>query len=132
MRGAIAHRARARQLHDFTGLRWGRITPMNLDGSIDFKDKAFVWFDTKLDNAPLHAGERLHLERLASRVERSGCPAIVLIARHHEVDPDDDIDAAACTVTEFFYRGEWREPQRKLSLREAIDSFLASVGLIIS
>ena len=46
-RGKIGNRRRALQIRDFTGLRWGNITPTDIDALIDFGDKVFVFIEVK-------------------------------------------------------------------------------------
>ena len=47
MRGAIMHAERAKQLNDFNGLQYGNITPTDIDGVIDYKDRAMVFLEIK-------------------------------------------------------------------------------------
>ena len=41
-RGVIRNRQFAQQLRDFSGLRFGKITPTDIDGFMDFGDRLFV------------------------------------------------------------------------------------------
>ena len=35
---------------DFTGLRWGKITPTDIDGFVEIRDKAYVFIEVKYSN----------------------------------------------------------------------------------
>jgi len=41
VRGKIEHRDRARQIRDFSNLRYGNITPTDIDGLIEYQNKCF-------------------------------------------------------------------------------------------
>jgi hypothetical protein len=129
-RGLITNRPRAEQILDFRGLRYGLITPTNIDGVIDFGDKAFPFFEIKLEGTQLKSGQRLALARLVDSVSESGRESLGLVAEHRVFDPAQDVDAATCIVIEFRYKHQWRHVKdRIVTLREAIDGFLTKHGL---
>lgn len=129
MRGEIQNRERARQLRDFTGLRFGNITPTDIDGFVEFQDRLFVWMEAKLRDVPLCDGQRLALERLCDAVAATGRTAVVLILEH-DTEPAQDIDFASCPVRELRYQHEWREPIRPIKCKEAINVLLNQVGIL--
>ena len=43
-RGVIQNRDRKKQIIDFSGLKYGKITPTDIDGLIEYKDKAMMFF----------------------------------------------------------------------------------------
>ena len=63
-RGSIQFPDRARQLIDFSGLRYNKITPTDIDGFIEYHDEAIVFMEFKYGNAELPYGQKLALERL--------------------------------------------------------------------
>ncbi len=119
-RGRIQNRARAAQIRDFTGIRLGNITPTDIDGLIEYKDKLFILLELKYRDNELPAGQRLALERLVSALNK---PAILFIGRHIQVVGDDILTAEA-TVTEYYWEGEWRRC-KPMRLAEAIDGFIS-------
>ena len=124
-RGAIRNRQLAMQIRDFRGLRFGSITPTDIDGFLEFGDRLFVFIEGKRDGAPLANGQMLALARLADACH---CPprrfATVIVVDHPT--SDDDIDYAIATVRIWRWGGEWRKPlQQGIKLREAIDRLLA-------
>jgi len=115
-RGEIRNRERASQLINFSGLRYNRITPTDIDGFIDFGNKLFVVLEYKCGGAPVKDGQRLALERIASG---SAVPCYVLVAEHP--NESGDIDGANSTLREYYDGHAWRQPRQRLTVREAVD-----------
>ena len=44
-RGVIHNRERGAQIRDYSGLRFGNITPTDIDGFMDFGGRVFVVFE---------------------------------------------------------------------------------------
>ena len=55
-RGKIRNREYAQILRDLTGLRWGKITPTDIDSFLDFGNKACVFIESKFKGKPLAVG----------------------------------------------------------------------------
>lgn len=119
-RGIIRNRQFAAQLRLFEGLRWGNITPTDVDGLIDFGGEAFVFIETKHEGASLPLGQRLALEHLTDLINGTGTPCVTLVATHVS---DADIMVADCPVAEYRFRGQWNIPPHPMTVREAIDGF---------
>ena len=124
-RGKIRNREFASTLRDFAGLRWGSITPTDIDGFLDFGNKAFVFIESKHENGTLRGGQKLALERLVDSVS---VPAILIVAKHN-AGAGDDIDLGANFVTQYRLKGKWQKPKEQISVRSAIEAFLAFVQL---
>ena len=62
--GIFRNREYAKQLKSFSGLRFGKITPTDIDGFLDFGNNVYVFIETKHGDAPLPYGQKLALERL--------------------------------------------------------------------
>jgi hypothetical protein len=43
LRGVIQNVGRKQQINDFSELRFGNITPTDMDGCIEYKDKAYIF-----------------------------------------------------------------------------------------
>lgn len=119
-RGAIRNRSFANQVKDFSGLRFGNITPTDIDGLLDFHGRAWVKMEFKHGDSQLPHGQRLALERLCDDCERSGKPSLLLIARH---DTTGDIDCAGAHVVEFRWRYKWHRPTAVTTVRQAVERF---------
>lgn len=115
MRGKIQNRERARQIIDFSGLRFGNITPTDIDGMIEYQDKAFVYYEFKLQGANMPRGQELALERTVDSHIAAMKQAIAILVEHDVSDCERDIQAAKCLVSRF-YLGKhhgWKNPKQK-------------------
>ncbi len=119
-RGAVYNRSRAKQLRDFTGLRFGRITPTDIDGLIEYQDRKYVIIEAKYGEYPLPDGQYLALKRLCDDLQKLK-PTILVVARHY-FPPDCDVDYATCEVDEYRFCGKWYPT--KWNVRELVDRFL--------
>jgi hypothetical protein len=126
-RGVVKDRHRAEQGRDFSDLRFGTITPTDIDAAIDFGDRVFVWMEAKYGGARVVGGQRLHLERVCDAVSETGRHALVLTLGHH-TPPEDQIDFGECYVTEYRYKRRWGFPPNSMTPRMAIQRFLKRVG----
>lgn len=103
-RGVIRNRQQSNQVRDFSGLRFGKITPTDLDGLIEYKGKGYVLLEVKHEDAELPFGQGLALLRLCDDLQKTK-PTLYIIASH---STDGDIDVAAASVRQFRFKGEWR------------------------
>ncbi len=117
-RGAIRNREHSTQVIDYSGLRYGNITPTNIEGAMDFGGKAFIYLEYKYGDAPLPRGQELYFER---QVEKLSVPAIVIVGSHNT---HGDIDGANCRATRTYYK-KWVALAESLTVREVIDKFLS-------
>lgn len=127
--GKIRNRSLARRLRDFSGLRYGRITPTDVDALLDFRGEVFVIIEVKRMGAPMPFGQRLALERVCSACNAGGVSTTVLVGEYDEelLTADGDIDVAKCTVREIHtgrHVTKWRPPRRSITIREAVDSLV--------
>jgi hypothetical protein len=120
MRGRIRHRERAKQLRDFSGLQFGRITPTDIDGVIEFRDKLYVFIEYKIEGAPMDFGQRLCFERMTRRLTNGGCHAYAIVAEHN-TSVYSDIDAANAIVKEVCAGGKWHEATKGNTVFECIN-----------
>lgn len=121
IRGKIRNRDYASQIRDFSGLRFENITPTDIDGHIDYKNKLSIWFEAKHGDAPLPYGQRLAFERICDDIQRGGKPCIFFIATHNT---SGDIAFTDVEVREYRWHGQWHQCTGKL--RERIMELLKS------
>lgn len=119
VRGKIRNRKFAQQLRDFSGLRFGTITPTDIDAFIDFGGRLFVFIESKHGSAGPPFGQRLALERLCDSCQSGGVTSFVIISYHNE---DGDVDFASTIVREFRYMGGWHRPKTQTTTRKAIET----------
>ena len=105
-RGKIRNRALAQRIMDFSRLRWGKITPTDIDAVVEFGNRCFIIIEAKGVGVPVKYGQLTALERLLVRLDNpfqnNALPeskAMVIIADCDNDDPQD-VDLAACIVRE--------------------------------
>ena len=128
MRGTIKNIGRKQQINDFSGLRFGNITPTDIDGIIDYKNKAFIIIEVKYGDAELPYGQRLCVERMVAELSK---PSLAVVAEHDIHDASEPIDVGKCKVREIYLRNEkkWRPPKRSFSVRELCEKFLGRYSI---
>jgi len=90
---------------------FGTITPTDIDGLIEYHDKAYIIIEVKLEGTAIPRGQELALERLADDLRRNGKPAIFILAEHYVWDVDEPIDVAGAIVIKYRVQGAWH-PQK--------------------
>jgi len=124
IRGKIHARERAKQLRDFSGLRYGNITATDVDGLIEYHGKGYIFIEVKLNDALLPYGQKLAFERLVDDLKK---PAICIIASHDVDNPNKDINVAHALVSEYRFKGNWLVPKSEYTVRALIDLFIDKV-----
>lgn len=121
VRGAISNRPMAERVRDFTGLRFGNVTPTDVDAFMEFGDKQYVFIEAKSGGADMPRGQRLALERLCDAIAETGRLSLLILCADKGVG---DIDFANCMVREYRYHGAWHTPKHPITVRAAIDKVL--------
>ena len=125
-RGIIENPARKRQILMFNNLVYGTITPTDLDGVIEYRNKAYVFFEIKYRGAEVKHGQKLALERLVKDSAANDKMSVAIIADHFVDNCEEDVDASLCTVREIYLcdKPQWRQTQSTMMLGEFIHLFL--------
>lgn len=126
-RGKIKNRGRSKQIRDFSGLRYGNITPTDIDCLIEYHDKAYVIIEYKYGGAEVLFGQRLALERLHDDVSKIK-PVLCIIAQHNQEDCELDIDCANALVMEVRGHGVWIPVGAGVFVKQLVDDFLKNVN----
>lgn len=121
-RGMIQFGPRIRQVIRFDNLRFGSITPTDIDAMIEYHDKAFILYEYKHRGAGMSEGQRLALTRHVDALTAAGKLAALLLCEH-DTEPDEDVDAGAAEVTGIYWGGSWRAGTGKTA-RECTEAFL--------
>ena len=125
-RGKIQNRGRARQQIQFDGMRFGNITPTDIDGMFEYHDKAFVFYEVKHADAQMPYGQQIALERIADAIQSGGKEATVFLCRHYVNDTEQGIRLEDTIVTDFYYAGRWYHSQGR-DAKEISESFIKFV-----
>ena len=129
VRGQIENRGRKQQIIDFSGLRFGTITPTDIDGVIEYRGKAFIYYEFKYQDAPVKRGQQVAFEEAVISHLQAGRKAIVMILEHDIHDCKDDIQAANCRVREFYLVPEkgWVKPKANETAHSLTQKFFEEV-----
>jgi hypothetical protein len=118
-RGEIYAPELAGQLRDFRGLRWGNITPTDIDAFLDFGNHLFIIIEAKFAGTELPLGQRLAIERLCDAANKSvHCLALIV---SHESPAGEAIDFATARAIEYRYRGAWVRVEREATCYDFVE-----------
>ena len=126
-RGKIYNVKRAGQLRDFSGLRFGTITPTDIDGFIDFRNKLHIYIEAKYEDTELPYGQRLALQRICDNCK---IPCAVIIVSHKH-PANETIDFANTEVTEYRWEGKWYILKRASTCREFVMVLMKHCNIVI-
>lgn len=122
-RGVIQNRERARQIIDFSGIRYGNITPTDIDGFFERANEAFVFYELKFRDAEMPTGQEVALKRLVDATRQANKKAVLFLCRHEVEDTSKDVDAAKAIVKKIYFNGEWYNGNGR-TLKQITDSFM--------
>lgn len=108
----------AAQLKDFSGLRWGKISPTDIDALLEFGDKLYIFVETKYKTAEVPYGQLLALQRVTDCITATGRSAVLCVTSH---DSDGDIDMASTIVRQYRENGVWVKELPEISLKDFVD-----------
>ena len=109
---------------DYSGVAIGDISPTDIDGWMEYHNKAHVLIELKFGNGEMKKGQRLGLERITRHL--SPFPAILFVAVHHDDFPHL-VEAGNAVVVEWCRNGTWGKPTEELRLSEAVKRFIKAV-----
>ena len=122
-RGKIHNRERGRQIIDFSGIRYGNITPTDIDGFFEKENRIFVFYEYKLPNADMPRGQELALTRVVDGLSAAGKSAVLFLCRHDTYAPEVDIKADEAIVEKLYWNKRWHKG-RGLTVKEQTDRFM--------
>lgn len=110
LRGVITNRARFLQALKFDGMKFGSITPTDIDAAIEFDNRLFIFIEAKFVGKPIGTGQRLFLERVANLANDPPHKYSISIVAEHYTPADQDILLSGAIVRDYFRDGEWHKP----------------------
>ena len=114
----IKNRALHGQFVDYSNLKFDRLSPIDFDAFMEFKNELFVFIETKYQDAEMPLGQRLAFERVCDAIQSPDQRAIVFVTSHSS---DGDIDLASTIVTQYRYKFDWHKPKQPITLFDAIE-----------
>ena len=118
--GLIRNRKKAKQILAFDGMTYGKCRPTDIDMSMDWQGKTFVFVEMKGREAPLTMGQRIHLEGLCKAIRAGDRHAYAILAVHDEADTEQDVEVSLCEPLRIYDGKEWALCGGVLSLHSAI------------
>jgi hypothetical protein len=128
IRGKEYNRERAGQPKDYSGLTYGKITPTDIDGIVEFRDKLFVLLEYKFNGAEVPHGQKVCMERVVDAIASSQRVALAIVADHFN-PTNQEIDCANASVRTVYYRAKWHDQDGKKTVKESIDRLLTKHGM---
>lgn len=121
-RGIIKNRTYSSQQKLFVGLKYGKITPTDIDGFLDFKNKLFVVIEIKHGTGPVPFGQKLAIERIVDNLSNiAGKKAIGIIGRHNS---PEDIIVGDCWVSAIRWNKQWTPLHDGETVKSIIDKMV--------
>lgn len=127
--GLIRNKELASQVIDYEGVMPPPLAPTDIDGIIEYKNKAYVIIEVKRNTKPIPTGQRIALERMANDFYKTGKDAIVLVVTH-DTPQNEVIYAAGEFVREYYDPAvkKWLPTNKAVTLKEFVTKFLNGVG----
>ena len=125
-RGKIIYQDRAKQIKDFSRVRFGNITPTDIDGCIEYKNILYVFFELKLIGATIKFGQKLAFERIADDLSKVK-PTIYIIAEHKQKDCNENIHVEGAIVKEVRCNNRWEVYNEEIKLYDFIDNYIGYI-----
>ena len=122
-RGIIQYKDRLRQIIDFSKIRFGNITPTDIDGLIEYRNKAYILYEFKLNGTDIPRGQSLALERMVDDFIKAGKEAVLFLCYHDVENAEEDIIAGNSIVAKFYWHGAWHEA-RAITVKEYSEKFI--------
>lgn len=122
-RGTIKNNECAHQTIRFDGIRYGTITPTDIDALIEYHDIAVIIYEFKYIGAPMKDGQRIAIERIIDDIQDSGKYAIAFLCEHFVKDPSEDVYAKDALVNMVYFEREWHEC-RSETVNQKTDRFI--------
>ena len=122
-RGELKNINRAAQVIKFEGMRWGKITPTDIDLAIEARG-AYVFGEFKLQGKKLDFGQRLALENLSRDVKPAPC---LMFIAEHKTPFNEPVIAKDCNVVECHWNGKKLNDSQLNSVfnvKHLVDKFL--------
>jgi len=124
-RGKIQYPDRAKQLRDFSGMKFGTITPTDIDGLIEYHNLGYVWIETKYKDSEVPFGQDLALCRVCDDLQKIK-PTLLIYAIHDIEDVNDAIPVHDTIIIKYRYKGNWH-PGNNMKTRKLVDRFFGAI-----
>ena len=122
----IVNENRLRQIVDFDSIKFGNIQPTDIDGVLEYHNKAYILLEFKCGDACLSQGQSIALTRMVDDLSKVK-HAVLFVARHR-TPVDKTVDAGSCIVTDYYWHGEWYKAE--VPLREIMETYIKYMEVV--
>jgi hypothetical protein len=120
----VRNRDFAVQLVSFAGMKWGSISPTDIDGFVEFGGKLFVFIEAKHGDSEMDTGQRLAYERLCDACHRPPYRYAAVLQASHSTS--NDVVLGDQRVVKYRWNGSWRTPQEQaVTVMDAVNTLRA-------
>lgn len=124
----IHNESNLRQIVDFNGLRYGPISPTDIDAQLEFDNRLFIFIEAKFGDAKVPIGQRLALERMCDAIHAPPHRYAVVLVASHQTEKGKNIDLGAAKLTAYRYGGKWKNAtDDTATVRSSVDFFINKV-----
>ena len=129
MESLIRNPLRASQVLDFTGILPPPLAPTDIDGLVEWKDKAYVIIECKHGDKEMSLGQKIAIERMTKDFSKAGKRAVAIVVEHNVDNIQQSVMVGDQVVRQVYYdnQKEWREPNYIVTAKEAINNFIKYV-----
>lgn len=129
MKDLIKNPYRASQINDFKGICVGDVSPTDIDGIIEWKNKAYIIIEIKYGNKELPVGQRVAIERMVKDFYRAGKRAVAIVVEHDIWDTQRSVYVGRHPVRSVYYDTEqkWRKPSSRCTAKRFIRDYIEFV-----
>lgn len=126
-RGVYVYKDRGCQAIRFDGMIYQNITPTDIDGLMELRDKAWIVFEAKHRDAKCKYGQKLALERFCADVTNAGKHCLVMIVEHDVDNVTDDVFLNPLPIREVITseNTNWHPPDRPTVVGEAVFLYIS-------
>lgn len=117
---------RAKQLISFKSVAFGKdnhLGATDCDGLIEYKDKAYIFFEVKHGDTKCHTGQRIAFERLCKDLAKTGKQVLWILCKH-DTPVAQEIILGECIVTQYFYEGRYYSPPNGMKVKDCMKRFI--------
>lgn len=117
---------RAKQFISMDGMDFGeKVGPMDIDGFVEFGGEMFIFYEVKLQGAPLPFGQRLAYKHVVDAIVEAGKYAVVIVCDHDVYDCDNDVVLKDTLVRETYFGDVWQQVHHRHTAKEATTQILS-------
>lgn len=105
----IRHKERFDQFQSFANLKFGKLRPIDIDGFMEFRNKLFIFIESKTIAAPFSTGQRIALERLVDAIAVDPNKQAFCVVARHDTPSNEDVDTGNSLVYCYRHGGQWHD-----------------------